>query len=314
MGRAAAAGGFDVFFFPTVYSFFPIPSRMPCVVCYHDTTAERFPHLVFPTRLNRILWRVKGRLARWQTTRAMTVSRTSGEDLEKILGIPGSKIDVVTEGADPEFRVLNDPAACLAARRRHGIPEQAPLLIYVGGLNPHKNLLGLLKALPAVLAARPDIHLAIVGDVSGKGFWDNVQELKAFISARPPLESHVHFTGFITDSQLVELLNASDALVFPSFWEGFGLPAVEAMACGLPVLASGVSSLPEVVGDAGLLFDPQVPEEISACILRFMQDSVLQRSLRENAVKRSREFSWERGAQLAEASLRRCYEERHGKR
>jgi alpha-1,3-rhamnosyl/mannosyltransferase len=241
-----------------------------------------------------------------QTTRAMTVSKTSANDLETILRISGSRIDVVTEGADAVFRPMQDPALRAKARARYGVAQDVDLLVCVGGLNPHKNLLGLLAAMPAVLAERPALHLAIVGDVSGKGFWDNVEELKRFVAAHPPLERHIHFTGFISDADLAELLNAAEALVFPSLWEGFGLPAVEAMSCGLPVLASRRSSLPEVIGDAGLFFEPEDAVDITGCILRFMRDPQLQNRLRARALERSQMFSWERAAELAEGSFLRC--------
>ncbi len=307
MGQAARKAGFDVFFFPAVYSYFPILAPVPCVVCYHDATAERMPELLFPSRWNRRLWKLKTALARWQTARAMTVSRASAEDLHNILRIPKERIDVVTEAADPIFRVWEDPAVAQRARARHGIPPAAELLVYVGGMNRHKNVLGLLKAMPRVLHARPAVHLAIVGDTSGQGFWDNVPELMHFVEEHAVLGEHVHFTGWLDDAHLVELLNAAAGLVLPSLWEGFGLPAVEAMACGVPVLASNRGSLPEVVGDAGLFFEPESPDNIAECVLRFLADQAGQERLRRAALRRARTFSWERAAELAEESFRRCH-------
>ncbi len=305
MGRLVRQAKLDLFFFPAVYSYFPIASRLPCVVCYHDTTAERLPELLFPTRLNHRLWQLKTALARLQTTRAMTVSRASATDLETILRIPKQRIDVVTEAADPIFRVLDDPAAGPRARARYGIPRDATLLVHVGGLNAHKNVLGLLRAMPAVIAGRPDAHLAIVGDTSGKGFWDNVEELKRFVHSTPPLDRHVHFTGYIGDPELVELLNSATALVFPSLWEGFGLPAVEAMSCGVPVLASRRGSLPEVIGNAGVFFEPEDPAAITDCVLHFLRHPESHPALRACALYRARTFTWARAAELAELCFRR---------
>ena len=307
MGRLAASVDYDVFFFPTLYSYFPLIQRKPCVICYHDATAERFPELLFPTRMNHWLWRAKTALAHFQTTRAMTVSETSAADLESIHKFPRARIDVVTEAADDAFRVIDDPDLPNRVRTLHGIPEDARLLVHIGGMNAHKNILGLLKAMPQIIAAEPRTHLAIVGDTSGKGFWDNVDELKAFAVATA-LPAHVHFTGYVSDPDLAELLNASDALVFPSLWEGFGLPAVEAMSCGIPVLASNRGgSLPEVVGDAGLLFDPGDPDAIASCVIRYLGDEKLRSELARNAVERARLFSWSKSAELAEESFRRCY-------
>ena len=312
MARLARSVPYDVFFFPTLYSYFPLLQRKACVVCYHDATAERFPELLFPTKTNHWLWQAKTALARLQTTRAMTVSETSAADLETIHHFAKERIDVVTEAADDVFRVIDDPALRERARARHGIPQDARLLVHVGGMNAHKNLLGLLKAMPQIVEAEPRTHLALVGDTSGKGFWDNVGELKAFIAANDPLSDHVHFTGYVSDPDLAELLNASEALVFPSLWEGFGLPAVEAMSCGIPVLASNRGgSLPEVVGDAGLLYDPEDPGAIASCITGFLRDDELRARLARNALERSRLFSWSRGAALAEESFHRCRADAH---
>jgi alpha-1,3-rhamnosyl/mannosyltransferase len=239
----------------------------------------------------------------------MTVSQSSAADVERILRIPRRRIDVVTEAPARVFRVIDDPAIAARARARHAVPADAVLLVSVGGMNRHKNLLGLLKAMPAVIAERPRVHLAVVGDTSGKGFPDNVPELIELVSGDPLLRRHVHFTGYIGDTELVELLNGSTALILPSLWEGFGLPAVEAMACGVPVLASRRGSLAEVVGDAGLLFEPEPPSAIAECVLRFLRDPELGPRLRDIALARARTFTWERAAELAEASFRRCYED-----
>lgn len=306
MGLLARRIACDVFFFPTLYSYFPLLARTPCVICYHDATAERLPHLLFPTALNRQLWRAKAALARRQTTRAMTVSRSSAADLQAILGFAKERIDVVTEAADPAFRVLDDRDGVAAARARHGVPAAAKLLLHVGGMNAHKNILGLLKAMPATIAAHPETHLAIVGDTSGKGFWDNVAELRAFVASHAALERHVHFTGYVSDAELALLMNGTYALVFPSFWEGFGLPAVEAMACGIPVLASNRGSLPELIADAGLYFDPEEPAAIAACMTGLLADPPLRDRLAQVAPVRAAMFRWERAAELAELSFRRA--------
>jgi alpha-1,3-rhamnosyl/mannosyltransferase len=305
MGRAVSRARFDLFFFPAVYSYFPLLAKVPCVVCYHDCTAERFPEYLFPTRLNHRLWQAKTWLALRQTTRAMTVTETSARDIESILHVPRARIDVVTEGADPVFRMLG-PAARSAARDRHDAGEGEDLLVVLGGMNAHKNVLGLLKAMPRIVARRPGVRLAIVGDTSGKGFWDNVPELMAFVRDTPPLEQHVRFTGYLDDQAVVELLNGADALVFPSLWEGFGLPAVEAMQCGAPVLASRRGSLPEVVAEAGLFFDPLVPDDIARCVLEFLEDPALRTRLRKAAPARAAQFSWDRAAELAEISFRKA--------
>jgi len=304
MARVAARESFDLFFFPAVYSYFPLLSRTKTVIAFHDTIAERFPKLVFPTRRNHVLWQAKVALARLQAERVLTVSEASACDIERFLGVDRARIDVITEGPSPTFRRLPgiDPQQ---VRQRLRLPAEGQLLVYVGGLSPHKNVISLLQALPAILTRAPAVHLAIVGDISGKGFMDNVAQLRDFVASRPALVPHVTFTGYLPDERLVELFHASSALVFPSLWEGFGLPAVEAMATGLPVLASQRGSLPEVVGDAGLFFDPESPSEIAAVCLKFLSDPALQHQLRDAAESRVRRFTWSRAAELTELSFRR---------
>ncbi len=292
LSRAVKQARFDLFFFPAVYSYFPLLSRTPCVVCFHDTIAERHPELTFPSKRNAIFWNLKSRLAKLQATRVMTVSEASAWDLSMMLGIPRARIDVVTEAADPIFRPRERP-------RTH------PLLVYLGGLNPHKNLIGLLRAWPAVVARRPDVELAIVGDTSRRGFHDNVDELLFEIERDPVLKRSVRLTGYLPDESLVELLASATALVLPSLLEGFGLPAVEAMACGVPVIASRRGSLPEVIGDAGLLFDPLSADDIARAILRLLEDEAMQAELRKRALVRAASFTWSRAAELAEASFLR---------
>ncbi len=304
LAKAVRAAHFDVFFYPAVYSYYPLPVLVPTVVAFHDTIAERFPKLVFPTRKNHLFWQTKVALAKLAARRAMTVSQASAKDLHEVLGIPLDRIDVITEAADAVFRVIDDPARVALAREKRAIPADAPLFVYVGGLNPHKNLLSLLRAFPAVLEQTPNAHLAIVGDTSGKGFYDNVAELQQFVADHPELKKLVHFTGYLSDEDLVSLFNAAWALVTPSLWEGFGLPAVEAMACGLPVIASARASLPEVIGDAGLFFDPESPSDIARALRTFLADPALRTRLRTNASARARTFTWDRGAELAEACFR----------
>jgi glycosyltransferase involved in cell wall biosynthesis len=159
-----------------------------------------------------------------------------------------------------------------------------------------------------ILRSEPRAHLAIVGDSTGTGFHDNVQDLRAFVQAHGPLRTQVHFTGFVSDDDLISLYNSADALVLPSLWEGFGLPAVEGMQCGLPVLASNRGSLPEVVADAGLLFDPLDPASIANAVRTLLSEPDLGQALRRRALDRAATFSWERAAELAEASFRRCTE------
>ena len=304
--RAAARLGCDVFFFPAVYSFYPIFTRVPKVICFHDTIPERFPDLIFPSKRNHLLWNVKIWMAKKTATRVMTVSETSAADISAMLRVPRDRIDVVTEGAEATFRRLADPGRAAAARARYRIAPGVPLLVYVGGFNRHKNVLRLIEAMPAILASCPDAHLAIVGRTTGARFWDNIDELKAGASRDARTSGRIVFTGEISDEEMAELLNAAQALVMPSLWEGFGLPALEAMSCGTPVLASDRGSLPEVVGDGGSFFDPGDAGALAARAVALLNDPRLQAQLAARALARAATFGWDKAAELAEASLRRA--------
>lgn len=306
MARAARRIDCDVFFYPAVYSYFPLPSRRPTVVCYHDTIPERFPDLIFPKRLNFRLWQAKCWVAKMQATRVMTISDASANDLTRILRIPRARIDTITEGAEEIFQPIQDNRVLVKARETYGIPPDAPLLVYLGGFNRHKNVLRLIEAMPQILQKAPDTRLAIVGRTTGARFWDNVEDLKASAAADATRSERIIFTGEIDDPELAALLNSANALVFPSLWEGFGLPALEAMSCGTPVLSSDRSSLPEVVGDGGLYFDPLSSQALADQTIRLLTEPGLQKDLSQKALAQASNFSWDKGAELAEASFRRA--------
>jgi glycosyltransferase involved in cell wall biosynthesis len=306
--RAAAARPMDVLFYPAVYSWFPAPHGLPNVLTLHDAIAERFPALVFPQRKRRWLWSAKTRLARWQATRIMTVSAAARAEVIEYLGIDPERIDVVTEAADARFAPVGDEHRRAAARARAGLPADKPMILYVGGLAPHKNLQGLLQGLAQASesVAAQQLQLALVGDPAGDGFHSHHKELVDTIQGDTRLQGRVHFAGFVPDEDLVALYSDALALALPSFSEGFGLPAMEAMACGVPVLASTGGSIPEVVGDAGLFFDPHHTAEIAAAIERIAGDPVLRAGLARKALSRAGEFSWKRAANQALDSLEKA--------
>jgi len=303
--RAASTASLDIMFFPAVYSWFPLRPGMTSVVTLHDAIAEHFPDMIFPDKKGRLFWTLKMRLARWQATRIMTVSNAAKLEIEEYLGIKASKIDVVSEAADPRFVRVTDKARLAEARARAGLPAEARMIVYVGGLAPHKNIPGLLQGLVGAIkkGGLDDVHLALVGDIEGDGFHSHFEELSALVEREPHLQGRVHFTGYVSDDDLVALYSDALALTLPSFSEGFGLPAIEAMACGVPVLASSAGSVPEVVGDAGLYFDPNDVSQITDAIYRLASDTGTVSALKTKALDRSRQFTWERAARMAISCL-----------
>lgn len=311
--RAASRAPMDVMFYPAVYSWFPLRPGIPVVVTLHDAIAEHFPELIFPGRKGRMMWNLKMRLARWQATRIMTVSQAAKQEIVEHLGIRASRIDVVSEAADPRFHYIADAAVRTAARQHANLPAQGRFIIYVGGLAPHKNILGLVNGFAGALALSAnrgggldDLHLALVGDPKGDGFHSNYEQICAMTAADPLLQGRVHFTGYVSDEDLVALYSDALAATMPSFSEGFGLPAVEAMACGIPVLASRAASLPEVVGDAGLYFDPHQPAQIAEAIHRIATETETLAALQQKARARAAQFTWANAARLAFEHIERA--------
>ncbi len=306
MSQASSKLGCDVFYFPTVYSFYPMLSRVPKVVQIHDTIPERFPDLIFPTKFNERLWHAKTWLAKWQATRVLAGSESSVRDMTEILGIPHDRVDLNTMAAASHFRQIDDPDAIAGIRARFNMAETAKILVYLGGFNRHKNVIRLIEAMPEILSANSDAHLLIVGRTTGERFWDNIEDLKSTARDSAAGSDRIQFTGEISDEDLALLLNAAHALVHPALYEGFGFPPVEAMACGTPPVASNASSIPEVVGDAGLLFDPTDAGDIAEKVTRMLNDDALYAELAAKAPHQAAKFTWDRAAAMSEASFRKA--------
>jgi glycosyltransferase involved in cell wall biosynthesis len=297
MRRAVSRLKLDLFFFPAVYSYFPIPGRVPTVVTFHDAIAESHPSLIFSNGRSRWLWAVKVRTALWQADRILTVSETARRQIAGVFGYPSSSISAVPEGPAPEFRVLHDRSSLEDVLKKHDLPADEPLILYVGGISPHKNLQGLLRALAGLARSRPsDWHLGIVGEYENDSFLGCYRELRD-LAAELGLNERLTFTGFVPNEELVALYNAACFLVLPSFSEGFGLPVVEAMACGLPVAASRGGALPEVIGPAGALFDPENLEEMASVMEDLLSSPSRRDQLRQAGFERVKRYSWSTAAE-----------------
>lgn len=256
------------------------------VVTIHDA----FPY-VYPETHNRLdNWRYHWMLPRVArcADRVVTDSQHSRRDLQRYLGLSEADLAVVACGLSADFRPVDDPVARRATLDRYGITR--PYLLYVGGINARKNIARLFEAYARVRQHHPEVELVI----GGKRQWQ-VGEIDATFE-RLALHEHVRFTGYLDDADLPALYSAAAAFVFPSLYEGFGLPPLEAMACGAPVITSNVSSLPEVVGDAALLADPRSIDELTDAICRVLDDPTLAQTLRRRGQARAQHFTWSRAA------------------
>ncbi len=306
MGRAVQSRGrqIDVFYFPSVYTFFPVRIRAKVIVTIHDTIAEHYPHLIFPNRLAQLRWRLKVRWAISQADFVATVSEAAKRDIVMEFGLKKETVKVVPDAVSETFHPLyNDPATSQVLAK-YGVEPDKRIILYVGGISPHKNLATLLDAYRSLTQRRAlnNLRLVLVGDVQGDVFYSDYVALRRKAEALG-LTNQVTFTGYLSDSDLIHFYNAAQVLVMPAFDEGFGLPAVEAMACGIPVVASRTEALREVVGEAGLYFNPHVPEELTNRVQELLDDAHLRTELGQKGLARAREFSWERSARAALAAF-----------
>jgi glycosyltransferase involved in cell wall biosynthesis len=275
-----------------------LPPLTPCrsVVTIHDCIHLRFPQYL-PSRFAYRYARGSLWVATHRSTRIMTVSEASKRDILTYFPGPESKIDVIPNAIDERFWEMPDQDEIWRVRERYQLHD--PFVLYAGNIKPHKNVERLIEAFHMLRASGFDVKLLIIGDeVSRHG------TLRRTVH-RHQLHQYVRFLGFVPDQTLAVLYRLAAVFVFPSLYEGFGLPPLEAMASGTPVITSNVSSLPEVVGDAALLIDPYDPGAIADAMRRVLRDDALRQSLRVRGLARARHFSWERSI----ARVRDIYDE-----
>ena len=266
-----------------------LPPLTPCrsVVTIHDCIHLRFPQYL-PSRLAYAYARSSLWVATHRSNRVLTVSEASKRDILRYFRIPEQKIDVIYNAIDERLGETPSPEEIERVRERYQL--NAPFVLYAGNIKPHKNLERLIEAFHT-LRQDPDlghVKLLIIGDEISK-----YATLRRAVH-RYKLHKYVRFFGFVSDTTLAVLYRLARVFVFPSLYEGFGFPPLEAMASGTPVITSNVSSLPEVVGDAALLIDPLDPNEIAQAMRRVLMDSDLRDDLRQRGLRRVKEFSWER--------------------
>jgi glycosyltransferase involved in cell wall biosynthesis len=258
----------------------PIVTSCPTVVTVYDLSFLHFPER-FPA-LQRWYLNSQTKRSCRAARRVITISESSRQDVHQFFGVPLSQIDVVYPGVNGRYQPL--PAAQITAfRQKHNLPDR--YILHVGTLQPRKNISTLLEALAKL--DDKDVHLVLAG---GKGWLYN--EIFAQIEALG-LTERVIFPGYVTDDDLPLWYNAAVLFAFPSVYEGFGMPVVEAMACGTPVVASNASSIPEAMGDAGLMFDPENATELVERIASVLHDSDLSATMRAKGLQQARNFSWE---------------------
>ncbi|HEX5433545.1 MAG TPA: glycosyltransferase family 1 protein [Candidatus Angelobacter sp.] len=251
------------------------------VVTIHDLAHERYPE--FSPRLEGLRMR---KLVPWSARRAdhiITVSEYSARDIVSLYGVPRNKITVAYPAASEKFRPRDKQACKAQLQEAYGI--DSPFILYVGRVQVRKNLNRVVEAFAKVRSNHPDLKLVIVGkpDLAYEKLLAKIKELA--------LTAHIHFPGYIEGDRLPLFYNAAEMFVFPSIFEGFGLPVAEAMASGVPTITSNGSCLEEVAGNGALLVDPMSVDSLAAAMRQILEDEGLRRELIERGLRRSAVFS-----------------------
>jgi glycosyltransferase involved in cell wall biosynthesis len=288
-GWQASRDRLDALLYPSVYSYFPV-AGVRTVVGVHDVIADQLPELTLPTRKSRLLWRAKEGWAVRRAERVFTVSTASREAVGRRFGLAGSKLAVVPEAPDPVFgprgrealRVELDPLGL----------EPGGYFVYAGGISPHKNLELLIDAYAGFAQGADAPPLVLVGDMDDDSYMSAAAGVRRRIAAHG-LEESVRLPGFVRDEALACLYAGARAAVLPSLAEGFGLPAVEAAACGAPVVLSDLPAHRETLGSAGLFFPPTDRAALEAALERVNGDAALRASMGRRASEAVSEMTWD---------------------
>ncbi|MGA1994887.1 MAG: glycosyltransferase family 1 protein [Bryobacteraceae bacterium] len=270
----------------------PLGCTTPVVATVHDVSFLEHPEYFTRKRALQLQCTV-GRTVK-RAAKILTPTEFSRRSILKVYGdLDEDKVVVVPNAAGPAFRPLPREAAAPQVARRFGI--STPFVLAVGDLQLRKNQIGLIRAFARLARSYPQLRHNLV--LAGKETWfaSRVRE-----AARDSgVADRIQFTGFVSDDELQQLYNACDLFVFPSFYEGFGLPALEAMACGRAVACSNVTALPEVVDGAAILFDPYSTDEMVRAVADLLLDSDLRARMERLGSQRAIQFSWQKAADLA---------------
>jgi glycosyltransferase involved in cell wall biosynthesis len=264
----------------------PLFCSVPVVATVHDVSFLEHPEYFTRFRAMQLRLTVKRTVRR--AARILTASEFSKESILRAYGLPEHKVVVIPNGVSSEFR----PIAREVARRALESHLRVPFILCVSDLQPRKNHLKLISSFERLLRQHPQLphHLVILGKET---WYSSVVKAAA---AKSSVASRIHFTGFVPDAELLRYYNACDLFVYPSLYEGFGLPILEAMACGRAVACSNTSAMPEVADSAALLFDPSSTEQIVSAMADLLLDAELRARMERLGVQNAAKFSWETSA------------------
>ena len=270
--------------------------RFGGLVTIYDLWLDRYPQYSGKLLGQRASFYRTRRTAR-RARKVMTISDYSARDIESLYGLPRENIVVIPCGVSHDFQPVKDPAAMEVLRHRMAVPTER-FILFVGGADPRKNHQTLIKAYAGRKGALKDYSLVMVGD-SVHRFGDMREAARSH-----GIENRVVCPGRLNVAELRVLYSNAAVFVFPSIYEGFGMPVLEAMACGAPVITSNTTALPEAAGNAAVLVNPEDAEELGNAMIRVLEDSALRDNLRAKGFERVKQFTWERAAHQTMAVYR----------
>jgi len=267
----------------------PLACPVPVVVSIHDVSFLEHPDF-FP-RFRALQLRLTVQRTVRTAAKILTLSDFSSDAIQRAYGVHPDDIVVAPLAAAPEFRPLHIDNAVDAVRSRFQLP--APYILSVGDLQPRKNQIGMIAAFAELVKSFPQLRHRLV--LAGKETWFAPKVREA--ARNSGVGDRIRFLGFVTDQDLLHLYNACDLFVFPSFYEGFGLPILEAMACGRAVTCSNTSAMPEVADGAAILFNPHSVPEMTRAMADLLRDAELRSRMERLGQQRAAHFSWQKSAQ-----------------
>jgi len=268
----------------------PLYCPVPTVVTVHDVSFLERPEYFTTGRAMQLRITVARSVKR--AARVLTVSEFARESIVRAYNLPPDKIVVTPYAASPSFRAINRTGAAQKVRDRFHLNR--PYVLTVGDLQPRKNHIGLIRAFAKLMKDQPQLPHDLV--LAGKDTWFAGRIREA--ARESGLGGRIHFTGFVSDDDLLQLYNACDCFAFPSFYEGFGIPVLEAMACGRAVVCSNASAIPEVADSAAILFDPENTEQMVRALADVLKDSELCARMERLGLKHASHFSWRKTAEM----------------
>lgn len=289
----------DIFHVPQNGIGLPLKKGCLNVVTVHDLIPYIYPETVGKGYLKIFLQEMPRIIE--QSDLIITVSEHSKRDIKRIFNVPDDKVAVTYEAPESVYQKIDDQTAKDFVRERFGIDR--PYVLYIGGFSPRKNVKGLINAFYEIQDQIPKEYALVLVGKEARDYDDTAMLVDAL-----RLKDRVIFTGFAAVPELPHLYNAADLCVYPSFYEGFGLPPLEAMACGTPVITSNTSSIPEIAGDAALLINPHDMYDLAEKMKQVLNSTAKQKQMQAAGLAQASKFTWEKCARETLAAYEKLYE------